>query len=372
MRTVGFVGWRGMVGSVLMERMRAEDDFKLFDFTFFSTSQAGQKGPQFAQAEHLVKDAHDLEALLAMDIIISCQGGEYTQSAYPQLRQNGWKGYWIDAASTLRMNDDSVIILDPVNRRMIDDALANGIKNFIGGNCTVSLMLMALGGLFNHNLVQWMTSMTYQAASGAGAKNMRELVQQMHTIGRRAEGLLTDPAASILDIDRNVAQTLQDGTFPTDAFGAPLAGCLIPWIDKPVENGQTREEWKGFAETNKILNRATDPIPIDGLCVRIGAMRCHSQAFTIKLAKDVPLDEVEAMVAEHNPWVKVVANEKAETLRELTPAKVSGTLAIPVGRMRKLKIGSHYLTAFSVGDQLLWGAAEPLRRMLHILREHQQ
>jgi aspartate-semialdehyde dehydrogenase len=370
MQTVGFVGWRGMVGSVLMERMRAEEDFKHFEFAFFSTSQAGQIGPDIGQADRRVEDAHNIKRLGAMDIIVSCQGGDYTQTVYPQLRQNGWNGYWIDAASTLRMEETSVIILDPVNRQVIDDALVKGVKNYIGGNCTVSLMLMALGGLFAQNLVEWMTSMTYQAASGAGAKNMRELVQQMRAIGQRADALLANPAASILDIDRNVIQTIRDAAFPTDAFGAPLAASLIPWIDRPVEGGQTREEWKGCAETNKILNRAADPIPIDGLCVRIGAMRCHSQAFTIKLAKDLPLGEIEEIVAAHNPWVKVVNNEKESTLRELTPARVSGTLSINVGRIRKLTTGPQYLTAFSVGDQLLWGAAEPLRRMLHILREH--
>lgn len=370
MRTVGFVGWRGMVGSVLMERMRVEGDFNHFEFAFFSTSHAGRTGPEVGQAPRPVEDAHDTDRLSSMDIIISCQGGDYTQTVYPRLRQKGWSGYWIDAASTLRMEPTSIIILDPVNRHLIDEGLARGIKDFIGGNCTVSLMLMALGGLFAHDLVEWMTSMTYQAASGAGAKNMRELVQQMHTIGQGAAELLADPAASILDIDRNVNQTLRDGALPTEAFGAPLAACLIPWIDRPVEHGQTREEWKGFAETNKILNRRDNPIPIDGLCVRIGAMRCHSQAFTIKLARDVPLDEITAILAEHNHWVKVIANDKESTLRELTPATVSGTLSIPVGRIRKLKTGPQFLTAFSVGDQLLWGAAEPLRRMLHILREH--
>jgi aspartate-semialdehyde dehydrogenase len=305
-----------------------------------------------------------------MNIIVSCQGGDYTQKCHGQLRQNGWKGYWIDAASTLRMQSDSVIILDPVNRPVINDALSKGIKDFVGGNCTVSLMLMALGGLFARNLVEWMTSMTYQAASGAGAKNMQELVQQMQVIGHAAADLLTDPAAAILDIDRTVTATLRKPEFPTTHFGAPLAASLIPWIDRAMENGQTREEWKGYVETNKILGRSANPIPIDGQCVRIGAMRCHSQAFTIKLTKALPLDEIEAMLAEHNQWVKVIPNEKQVTLKELSPAKVSGTLSVPVGRMRKLILGPDYLTAFSVGDQLLWGAAEPLRRMLHILREH--
>ncbi|RJQ68459.1 MAG: aspartate-semialdehyde dehydrogenase [Desulfobacteraceae bacterium] len=370
MLTVGFVGWRGMVGSVLMERMRTEDDFKHFAFSFFSTSQAGQKGPDIGQEERLVEDARDIRRLSRMDIIVSCQGGDYTQTYYPQLRRNHWQGYWIDAASTLRMQESSIIILDPVNRQVIDDGLVNGIKDFIGGNCTVSLMLMALGGLFARDLVEWMTCMTYQAASGAGAKNMQELVQQMQVIGRNTDGLLADPSSAILDLDCKVTETLRDPSFPKDHFGAPLAASLIPWIDRPMENGQTREEWKGFAETNKILGRRSNPIPIDSQCVRIGAMRCHSQAFTIKLSKDLPLDEITSIVAENNAWVKVIPNEKQATLSELTPAKVSGTLSIPVGRMRKLILGPDYLTAFSVGDQLLWGAAEPLRRMLHILREH--
>ncbi|MDA8139818.1 MAG: aspartate-semialdehyde dehydrogenase [Desulfobacteraceae bacterium] len=370
MRTVGFVGWRGMVGSVLMERMRAENDFKYFAFSFFSTSQAGQKGPDVGQGIQPVEDAHDIKRLSKMDIVLSCQGGDYTQACYKQLRQSGWKGYWIDAASTLRMEPDSVIILDPVNRHVIDGALKNGIKDFIGGNCTVSLMLMALGGLYANNLVEWMTSMTYQAASGAGAKNMQELVQQMHTIGQKAAGLLAMPATAILDIDRNVTSTIRSDDFPSDNFGAPLAASLIPWIDRAMENGQTREEWKGYAETNKILGRQSQLIPIDGQCVRIGAMRCHSQAFTIKLTKDIPLKEIEAILAGHNSWVKLVPNTKEATLKELTPAAVSGTLKVPVGRIRKMLLGGNYLTAFSVGDQLLWGAAEPLRRMLHILREH--
>lgn len=370
MLTVGFVGWRGMVGSVLMDRMRIEDDFKHFAFSFFSTSQAGKKGPSMGQGDSVVEDAFNIERLAQMDIILSCQGGDYTRGCYKQLRQHGWNGYWIDAASTLRMDNDSIIILDPVNRKVIDEAMASGVKNFIGGNCTVSLMLMALGGLFADNLVEWMTSMTYQAASGAGAKNMQELVQQMLHIGQGASELMAGPAISILDIDRTVTQTLRSPDFPADNFGAPLAASLIPWIDKPMDNGQTREEWKGYAETNKILGRQADPIPIDGQCVRIGAMRCHSQAFTIKLTKALPLDEIESIVAEHNPWVTVIPNEKEATLKELTPAKVSGTLGVPVGRMRKLILGDRYLTAFSVGDQLLWGAAEPLRRMLHILREH--
>ena len=370
MLTVGFVGWRGMVGSVLMGRLSSENDFSHFHFVFFSTSQFGQAAPDIGQAPSTVENANDIKRLKEMDIIISCQGGAYTQSCFPLLRQEGWGGYWIDAASTLRMEKSSVIILDPVNRNVINEALAAGTKEFIGGNCTVSLMLMALGGLFAENLVEWMTAMTYQAASGAGAQNMRELVSQMEAIGKNASGLLADPASAILDLDRNVTDTLRRETFPTESFGAPLAGCLIPWIDRPMENGQTKEEWKGEAETNKILGREGDPVPIDGLCVRIGAMRCHSQALTIKLAKDVPLDEIESIVGEHNPWVRIVPNEKESTLSELSPARVSGTLDIPVGRLRKLRIGPRYLTAFTVGDQLLWGAAEPLRRMLVILRDH--
>ena len=370
MKRVGFIGWRGMVGSVLMDRMVAENDFSGFEPFFFSTSQVGQNGPAIGQTTPLVEDAFDLARLAEMDIIVSCQGGGYTEKIHPQLRRNGWQGFWIDAASTLRMDKTSVIILDPVNRGVIDSALASGTKDFIGGNCTVSLMLMALGGLFEKNLVAWLTSMTYQAASGAGANNMRELVAQMQTIGAEAAVLLSDPATAIKALDQQVTNTLRSATFPTENFGAPLAASLIPWIDRPMENGQTREEWKGFAETNKILGRQDNPVPIDGQCVRIGAMRCHSQAFTIKLTRDLPLDEIEALIAEHNEWVAVVPNEKDITLQELTPAKVTGTLAVPVGRLRKLNLGPEYLTAFTVGDQLLWGAAEPLRRMLRILLDH--
>ena len=366
---IGFIGWRGMVGSVLMDRMRAENDFNGFEPLFFSTSQAGQQGPQIGQDIPLVEDAYDLKRLAQMDILVSCQGGGYTAKCHGQLRQDGWQGYWIDAASTLRMANDSVIILDPVNRTVIDKALADGIKDFIGGNCTVSLMLMSLGGLFANDLVEWMTSMTYQAASGAGANTMRELVAQMQTIGQAAAPMLADPATAIHLLDQQVTETLRDPAFPTAYFGAPLAASLIPWIDRPMETGQTREEWKGYAETNKILGRQSDPIPIDGQCVRIGAMRCHSQAYTIKLRRDVPLDEVEAVLAAHNQWVTVVPNQKEITMRDLTPAKVTGTLSVPVGRLRKLNLGPEYVTAFSVGDQLLWGAAEPLRRMLRIVLE---
>jgi len=367
---VGFVGWRGMVGSVLMERMHAESDFEPFLWRFFSTSQAGQTAPALVPGSPLVEDATDIQALAANDIILTCQGGDYTGEIYPKLRQAGWDGYWIDAASSLRMAPDSVIVLDPVNRHVIDSALSTGIKNYIGGNCTVSLMLMALGGLFSAGLVEWMVSMTYQAASGAGANNMRELVQQMNVIGNQSAAILSDPAGTILELDRSVSHTLHNADFPVDHFGAPLAASLIPWIDKPMENGQTREEWKGSAETNKILNRGDNPIPIDGQCVRIGAMRCHSQAYTVKLKEDLPLDEIERLIAGHNQWVSIIPNEREATLKHLSPAAVSGTLSVPVGRLRKLNLGPEYLTAFSVGDQLLWGAAEPLRRILQIIRRH--
>jgi len=369
MKKVGIIGWRGMVGSVLMERMLAENDFAEFEPLFFSTSQAGQSGPEIGREVPGVKNANDLTLLAQMDIIVSCQGGGYTQECYPKLRDNGWQGYWVDAASTLRMESSSVIVLDPVNRQVIDDALSNGIKDFIGGNCTVSLMLMALGGLFEKDLIEWMTSMTYQAASGAGANNMRELVSQMQFIGNTSAKLLSDPATAIQEIDQQVIRTLRQSEFPIEYFGAPLAASLIPWIDRPMENGQTKEEWKGIAETNKILGREDNPIPIDGQCVRIGSMRCHSQAFTIKLTNDIPLDEIQGMIEAHNEWVSVVPNEKDVTLKELTPANVTGTLFVPVGRLRKMNIGPEYLTAFSVGDQLLWGAAEPLRRVLRILLE---
>jgi aspartate-semialdehyde dehydrogenase len=350
--------------------MIAENDFESIEPTFFSTSQAGQTGPNIDSKTHIVKDACDLKTLQEMDVLISCQGGDYTQRYHSLLRDDGWSGYWIDAASTLRMVDRSIIILDPVNRPVIDQALDDGILDYIGGNCTVSLMLMALGGLYENHLIEWMTSMTYQAASGAGAKNMRELVCQMQTIGDQASGLLSDPATAIAELDRKVTRTLRDDVMPVEQFGVPLAASLIPWIDRAMENGQTKEEWKGFAETNKILGLSDAPIPIDGQCVRISSMRCHSQAFTIKLTKALPLDEIETLLAGHNPWVKLIPNEKEETLRHLTPAAVSGTLSIPVGRVRKLNIGSDYMTAFSVGDQLLWGAAEPLRRMLNILIQH--
>jgi aspartate-semialdehyde dehydrogenase len=367
MKKTGMVGWRGMVGSVLMERMMAQNDFENITPVFFTTSQAGQKAPDVGKDVPDLIDAHDIDTLMEMDIIISCQGGSYTESVRPKLAQNGWKGFWIDAASTLRMTGDSVIVLDPVNRKVIDDALARGIQNYIGGNCTVSLMLMALGGLFENDLVEWLSSMTYQAASGAGAKNMTELVAQMRAIGNQAAPILDDPASAILDLDQNVTDTLRSGAFPTASWGVPLGASLIPWIDRAMENGQTREEWKGFVETNKILGRSDNPVPIDGQCVRIGAMRCHSQAFTIKLKKDLPLADLEAMLASSNDWVKVIPNTKEQTVTHLTPAAVTGTLTVPVGRIRKMTLGGKYLTAFSVGDQLLWGAAEPLRRILNII-----
>ncbi len=368
MKRVGLVGWRGMVGSVLMQRMREEGDFALIDPVFFTTSNVGGKGPDIGRDVPPLKDAKSLEALSAMEIIISCQGGDYTSEVFPKLRAMGWNGYWIDAASTLRMKNDAIIILDPVNQHVIKDGLSKGVKNFIGGNCTVSLMLMALGGLFKADLVEWLTSMTYQAASGAGAQNMRELLQQMGEAHRVAAPLLNDPASAILDIDREVAGILRDERFPTENFGVPLAGSLIPWIDKDLGNGQSREEWKGQAETNKILGLdGAAIVPVDGLCVRIGAMRCHSQAITLKLKKNVPLADIEGLLAEHNQWVKVIPNQREITMKELTPTAVTGTLATPVGRLRKMSMGEEYLSAFTVGDQLLWGAAEPLRRMLRIL-----
>ncbi|CAG1008756.1 aspartate-semialdehyde dehydrogenase [Burkholderiales bacterium] len=367
MKRVGLVGWRGMVGSVLMQRMQEEGDFALIEPVFFSTSQVGGKGPAIGKDTEPLKDASDVAALKGMDIIISCQGGDYTTAVYPQLRAAGWRGYWIDAASTLRMKEDAIIILDPVNRRVIDQAVARGVKDFIGGNCTVSLMLMALGGLFQHDLVEWATAMTYQAASGAGAQNMRELLQQMGEAHRVAKPLLDDPASAILDIDREVAGILRDEAFPTAQFGVPLAGSLIPWIDKDLGNGMSREEWKGGAEGNKILGRSANPVHIDGLCVRIGAMRCHSQALTIKLRQAVPMADLEGIIAQANDWVKLVPNQREATIKELTPTAVTGTLRVPIGRLRRLAMGDEYLSAFTVGDQLLWGAAEPLRRMLRIL-----
>ena len=357
-----------MVGSVLMSRMREEDAFRGLECHFFTTSNVGGEGPDVGQGTPILKDAFDLKALLEMDVLMTCQGGSYTESMYPKVRESGWRGYWIDAASTLRMADDAKIVLDPVNREVIDNALAAGIRTFVGGNCTVSLMLMALQGLFKADLVEWLSSMTYQAASGAGAKNMEELVAQMAALSDGSRTLRSDPSATALDLDTRVTELLRSGELPTDNFGVPLAASLIPWIDRAVEKGQTREEWKGIAETNRILD-TKKPIPVDGICVRVGAMRCHSQAFTIKLKENVPLDEIVGMIAEANDWVAVVGNTKEETINALTPAAVSGTLKVPVGRIRKMLIGDEYLTAFSVGDQLLWGAAEPLHRMLAILRE---
>jgi aspartate-semialdehyde dehydrogenase len=369
MRT-GLVGWRGMVGSVLMQRMREERDFELIEPVFFSTSQAGGKAPEVGKRTPAVKSAHDVAELAAMDAIVSCQGGDYTNTIYPKLRDSGWNGHWIDAASALRMNADAVIILDPVNLDVIQSSLAKGVKNYIGGNCTVSLMLMAMHGLFKADLVEWLTAMTYQAASGAGAQNMRELVAQMGYAHAAARSLLDDPASSILDIDREVSDALRSPALPTEHFGVPLAGSLIPWIDKDLGNGQSREEWKAGAEGNKILGRQSNAVPMDGICVRIGAMRCHSQALTFKLKRNLPLEEIEGLLSEANQWVKVVPNRRENSVQELTPAAVTGALLVPIGRLRKLPMGGEYLTAFTVGDQLLWGAAEPLRRMLRILLGH--
>ena len=369
MKRVGLIGWRGMVGSVLMQRMLEERDFDLIEPVFFTTSNVGGQGPAIGKDVAPLKDAYSIDELKSLDVILTCQGGDYTNEVFPKLREAGWNGYWIDAASSLRMADDSVIVLDPVNRKVIDQSLDAGTKNYIGGNCTVSLMLMALGGLYEAGLVEWMSAMTYQAASGAGAQNMRELIKQMGAIHGAVADDLADPASAILDIDRKVAETMRGEGFPVDNFGVPLAGSLIPYIDKELPNGQSREEWKGQAETNKILGRIKSPIPVDGLCVRIGAMRCHSQALTIKLNKDVPLADIEGLISQHNPGVKLVPNTREASIRDLGPTAVTGTLNVPIGRLRKLNMGSQYLGAFTVGDQLLWGAAEPLRRMLRILLE---
>jgi len=373
MLKVGFIGWRGMVGSVLLDRMKEENDFNGFEALFASTSQAGQAGPDVGSDVGLgtppLQDAFDIKTLSDMDIIVTCQGSSYTKKVYPELRSGGWNGYWLDAASALRMTDDGIIVLDPVNRNVIDTALTQGVKNFIGGNCTVSLMLMAVGGLFQKGYVEWLSSMTYQASSGAGANNMRELIRQMSVIGQAGEEILADSASSILELDRRIIETMRSNSFPVEYFGVPLAGSVIPWIDSSLESGQTREEWKGFAETNKIL-QTRRPIPIDGICVRIGAMRCHSQALTIKLTKDFPIKDIESIIAESNDWVKVIKNTKEDSIKHLSPAAVTGKLAVPVGRIRKMNIGPEYLTLFTVGDQLLWGAAEPIRRMLKILLKH--
>ncbi|NLD37063.1 MAG: aspartate-semialdehyde dehydrogenase [Desulfatiglans sp.] len=361
MLKIGFIGWRGMVGSVLMERMIQEKDFHDYEAVFFTTSNIGGKGPDIGMSTPSLQDAYDLDKLASLDIAVTCQGSDYTKKIYPELKKRGWKGYWIDASSGLRMENDSIIVLDPVNRAVIDNGLKSGIKSYIGGNCTVSLMLMAIGGLFENNLVEWITSMTYQAASGAGANNMKELVAQMAAIGA-----INNPDLSAVELDRLITNEMRSKAFPTEFFGAPLAGSLIPWIDAALESGQTKEEWKGYAETNKILGTKT-PIPVDGICVRVSAMRCHSQGLTIKLKKDAPIDELVDIIAKANDWVKVVPNDKPSTLAGLSPAAVSGTLTVPVGRIRKMKLGPEYLTAFTVGDQLLWGAAEPIRRILNIV-----
>ena len=371
---VGLVGWRGMVGSVLIDRMQQEKDFDLIEPIFFSTSNAGGKAPAMAKNETTLKDASDMQSLAKCDIILTAQGGDYTKDVYPKLRAAGWSGHWIDAASALRMDNDAVIILDPVNRDVIDSALTKGGKVWVGGNCTVSLMMMAMGGLFKHGLVEWISAMTYQAASGAGAQNMRELLSQMGALHAAVKDDLANPSSAILDIDRKVAAALRGPGFPTQNFrNTPLAGSLIPWIDVPVEHGQSKEEWKGGAECNKILGnpafRSAGSIPIDGICVRISSMRCHSQGLTVKLKKDVPMDEIESILAQANDWVKVVPNVREISERELTPAAITGTMTVPVGRLHKLAMGNDYLGAFTVGDQLLWGAAEPLRRMLRILLE---
>ena len=373
---VGFVGWRGMVGSVLLQRMRAEDDFSRIDEPlFFTTSQAGQPGPDIGREVPVLVDANDLDALATLDAVISCQGSDYTRAVHPRLRQRGWDGYWIDAASALRMTAAATIVLDPVNLPVIEQSLGAGQRDFIGGNCTVSLMMMALDGLFNEDLIEWMTVMTYQAASGGGARQMRELIRQMGCVKRAAGELLDTPTASILDIDQKVTDVLRSAQLPTAEIGVPLAGSLLPWIDEQLEAGLSREEWKATAEANKILDREDRPIPVESICVRVGVLRCHSQAFTIKLKKDLPVDEIGEILAQGNRWVTLVANDRRQSLSRLTPAAVSGTLDIAVGRLRKLPMpvngkGGGYLSAFTVGDQLLWGAAEPLRRMLRVLEQY--
>jgi aspartate-semialdehyde dehydrogenase len=371
MLKVGFVGWRGMVGSVLMGRMLEENDFANIEPTFYTTSNIGGVGPDVGKDTPPLKDAMAIDELKPMDVIITCQGGDYTNAVFADLRKSGWKGYWIDAASALRMDDSALIVLDPVNRDVIKAGLAKGVKNFAGGNCTVSLMLMAMGGLFKAGHIEWVSAMTYQAASGAGAQNMRELIKQMGVVRDSVAAELADPASAILDIDRKVAAAMRGDAFPTDNFGAPLAGSLLPYIDKQLDNGQSKEEWKGQVETNKILGLSESPIAIDGSCVRIGAMRCHSQALTVKLKQNIPMDEIEAMLAQANDWVRVIPNNRDVSLAELTPTAVTGSLHVPVGRLRKMNMGGQYLNAFTVGDQLLWGAAEPLRRMLNILQEDQ-
>ncbi|MBL1384487.1 MAG: aspartate-semialdehyde dehydrogenase [Colwellia sp.] len=367
MKKVGLVGWRGMVGSVLLERMEKQNDFANIDTTFFTTSQAGQLGPDLAGDAKPLLDASDVSELAKMDIIVTCQGGDYTKAVYSKLRESGWDGYWIDAASALRMSDDSIIVLDPVNKDVITQGLEQGVKTFVGGNCTVSLMLLALGGLFEKDLIEWVSPMTYQAASGAGARNMKELIAQMGAIHSSVAQQLDNPSSAILEIDKIVSEKMASSDLPQDQFGVPLAGSLIPWIDVPMPSGQSKEEWKAQVEANKILGSTHQPVPIDGLCVRIGAMRCHSQAMTIKLREDISVEKIEEILASHNEWVKVIPNERDITSTDLTPVKVTGTLSIPVGRIRKLAMGPKYISAFTVGDQLLWGAAEPLRRMLRII-----
>jgi len=370
MKRVGLIGWRGMVGSVLMQRMREENDFADIEPVFFTTSQAGKPAPDVGkEGVPPLQDAFDIDILKTLDVVVTCQGGDYTGPVYQKLRDAGWQGYWIDAASTLRMVDHSVIVLDPVNRKVIDDALARGVKDFVGGNCTVSLMMLALGGLLEQDLIEWISPMTYQAASGSGAQNMRELLNQMGELQGSVSDELNDPSSAILEIDRKVTETMRTASFPTEHFEVPLAGSLIPFIDKQLDNGMSKEEWKAGVETNKILGRSDRPIPIDGICVRVGAMRSHSQALTIKLRKDLPVSEIESILAGANDWVKVVPNERDASIRELTPAKVTGTLSVPIGRIRKLAMGPEYISAFTVGDQLLWGAAEPLPRMLRTLQE---
>ena len=370
MKNIGIIGWRGMVGSVLLERMRAERDFDLVDPVFFSTSQAGTAAPKIGRPVPPVVDAHDIEALARLPLLLSAQGGDYTTAVHGRLRAAGWQGYWVDAASTLRMDKNAVIVLDPVNLGVMQAAREQGIKDFIGGNCTVSLMLMALCGLMREGLVEWISAMTYQSASGAGAQHMRELLQQMGALYRSAAPLLDDPAATIIDIDRAVSGAQHAASFPTTHFGAPLAANLIPWIHDDLGNGQSREEWKAGAESNKIMGTEARPVPVEGLCVRVGAMRCHSQALTIKLTEDLPLAQIEALIARGNDWVRVIPNDRESSIRELTPAAVSGRMTVPIGRLRKLAVGGEYLAAFTVGDQLLWGAAEPLRRTMRFLLPH--
>lgn len=369
---LGIVGWRGMVGSVLLSRMAAENDFAYFDTSFFSTSMSGQSAPRFAGGKKNLMNASDVNALSEMDVIVSCQGGQYTKEVHPKLREAGWNGYWIDAASTLRMEPNAVIVLDPVNRSHIETAIDDGIKDFVGGNCSITLTLIGLASLFKAGLVEWMSTMTYQAASGAGAAHIRELIAQMGVLHHAADGLLKDPGASILDIDKSISHALVSPELPVEMFGAPLAGNILPWIDSDLGNGMSREEWKGEAEANKILGLPTHTIPIDGLCIRVGAMRSHAAALTIKLKENLSLDEIEKLIQSNNPWVDLIPNTKSASIEKLTPAAVSGSLKVAVGRLRKMSMGENYLTAMTIGDQLLWGAAEPLRRTLRLLVERKR